>query len=93
MKQALSFLIVYALLLNLTGFALMGFDKALARSGARRIRERTLFICAFLGGALGGLLGMYAFRHKTQKNAFRFGMPVLAVFEIAVYAAAVLLLK
>ena len=88
MRALLPCLGVYLAAMNLAGFALMGADKRLARKNARRIRERTLFFCAFLGGALGSLLGMYAFRHKTRKNAFRFGMPAILVLHVAVCALA-----
>ncbi|MEG0597367.1 MAG: DUF1294 domain-containing protein [Oscillospiraceae bacterium] len=32
---------------------------------------------ALLGGSLGGLLGMYLFRHKTNHPPFRYGLPAL----------------
>ncbi|HWS29271.1 MAG TPA: DUF1294 domain-containing protein [Clostridia bacterium] len=80
-------LAVYLVAVNLLGFALMGFDKCFAQKSERRIRERTLFLCAAFGGALGSLLGMYAFRHKTRKNAFRFGMPAILLLHIAIAAA------
>ena len=46
------------LIMSLILFIMMGIDKAGAKAGGRRIRERTLFILAALGGALGGVLGM-----------------------------------
>ena len=87
MKELFPWFAVYALAVNLVGFVLMGLDKSFARNNARRIRERTLFLCAFLGGAPGSLFGMYAFRHKTQKAAFRLGMPALVVLNLALFAA------
>jgi uncharacterized membrane protein YsdA (DUF1294 family) len=68
---------------NLFALALYGVDKGLARAGARRISERTLLGAAALGGAAGAWLGMLAFRHKTQKARFRFGVPLLALGEAA----------
>ncbi|MCE5234492.1 MAG: DUF1294 domain-containing protein [Clostridiaceae bacterium] len=88
MKGLLPALGLYALVMNLFGFALMGFDKSRAQKNARRLRERALFLCAFLGGALGSLLGMYAFRHKTRKSAFRFGMPAIFILQLAALVAA-----
>ena len=87
MKELFPWLAAYALAANLTGFVLMGLDKSFARNNARRIRERTLFLCALLGGAFGSLIGMYAFHHKTKKTAFRFGIPALLILNLALFAA------
>ncbi|MBR5292225.1 MAG: DUF1294 domain-containing protein [Clostridia bacterium] len=64
-------------------FAMMGIDKALAKRGAWRVPERTLFLLALLGGALGGIIGMYFFRHKTRHASFKAGLPVLLIINIA----------
>ena len=41
-------------------------DKVRAKKSKRRIRESTLLICGIAGGALGALLAMKLFRHKTR---------------------------
>lgn len=68
--------------INLVAFVLMGYDKHQARRGGGRIPERTLFLLAFFGGALGILLGMKAFRHKTQHKRFVYGVPALLAWNI-----------
>lgn len=74
----------YLALVNLWSFALMGVDKRKAKKkGARRVRERTLFLSALLGGGLGACLGMWAFRHKTKHWYFVVGMPLIAIGEAA----------
>ncbi len=62
--------------------AAMGIDKYFARIGARRIPEKRLFLMAVLGGAAGGLLGMYAFRHKTRHITFVAGFWTLAALQM-----------
>ena len=74
---------LYLALMNLAAFAAMGADKGRARRGRWRISERALFLPALLGGALGGVLGMRAFRHKTRRWYFRFGFPALLVLQLA----------
>lgn len=75
-------LIVYLALINIWAFALMGSDKRRAKQkGARRIRERTLFLSALLGGGLGAFLGMWVFRHKTKHWYFVVGIPLIALGE------------
>ena len=55
-------LIGYLVIINLIGFAVMGIDKKRAIRGAWRISEASLFLTAFLGGALGCTLGMRHFQ-------------------------------
>lgn len=74
---------VYLLAVNLAAFVLMGADKRKARRGAWRISERTLFLPALLGGALGGVLGMRTFHHKTRHWYFRWGFPLLLALQLA----------
>ena len=73
----------YLVIANLWAFGLMWFDKRRARRGGRRIRERTLFLSALLGGSLGAVLGMRAFRHKTQHWYFVWGMPLILLAQAA----------
>ena len=56
---------------NLISFCAMGWDKGQARRRGRRVPERTLLLLDFLGGSLGGILGMLLFRHKTLHLKFR----------------------
>lgn len=66
---------------NLVEFALMGWDKRRARRGEWRVRERTFFLLALLGGALGGIVGMQVFRHKTKHWYFRYGLPAILILQ------------
>ena len=52
--------------MSLLSFILYGQDKLRARKNRWRIRESVLLGTAFLGGAVGALLGMELFRHKTK---------------------------
>lgn len=76
----------YLLLMNLIAFCLMGWDKRLARRGAWRVPERTLFFAAAIGGAPGGLLAMWMFRHKTRHWYFVLGFSLLAAAQAALSA-------
>lgn len=70
------------LLMGVFTFSLMGLDKRRAVQNKWRIRERTLFICAILLGALGGTAGMFLFHHKTRHLSFRLAFPALAVVQL-----------
>lgn len=73
---------VYLIVINIIGFAVMGIDKKRAIRGAWRISEASLFLTAFLGGALGCTLGMRHFRHKTKHWYFKYGMPAIFIAEL-----------
>ena len=78
-------LIGYLAIMNSIGFTVMGIDKKRAIRGAWRISEASLFLTAFLGGALGCTLGMRHFRHKTRHWYFKYGMP--AIFAAQAFLA------
>ncbi len=75
-------LITYVVLINLTGFCLMGIDKRKAVKGAFRIPEATLFLVALIGGSIGSIAGMYTFRHKTRHFTFVYGMPAILILQV-----------
>jgi uncharacterized membrane protein YsdA (DUF1294 family) len=64
---------------NLAGFIIVILDKQRARRNKWRIRERTFFLWALAFGAVGILLGMYVFHHKTRHWSFVIGMPLLCL--------------
>lgn len=78
-----SFLCIYLLIINLTGFILMGMDKRRAKKDKWRIPEKTLFLTAILGGSIGSIAGMHILRHKTKHTTFVIGMPCILVIQIA----------
>lgn len=49
----------------------MGIDKFKAKKHRRRIPEKHLLFYGIAGGAMGALLGMEYFRHKTKHGYFR----------------------
>lgn len=76
--------IIYLLIINLIGILIMYIDKRKAKYGKWRIPEKTLLIIALLGGSVGTIIGMYAFRHKTQKLKFVLGFPTILIAEIVI---------
>ena len=77
---------LYLLGINVLAFALMGADKRRARRKEWRISEKALFLSALLGGSVGAILGMRAFHHKTRHWYFKFGMPVILIAQLALFA-------
>ena len=75
-------IIIYVIIINLFTFFVMWLDKRKAKKGKWRIPENTLLILVLLGGGIGGIAGMYTFRHKTQKMKFVIGFPVILICQI-----------
>ena len=88
----LKILTVYLCIINLISFCQMGADKARAKKGMRRIREKVLFGTAAIGGSVGAVVGMSLFRHKTKHTSFVIGMPAILIAHIAIAAAVIILL-
>lgn len=84
--DVITLLLEYLIIVNLIGFALMGIDKYKAKKRAFRIPEATLFIVAVIGGSIGSIIGMYAFRHKTRHWYFVYGMPAILIIQILLIA-------
>ena len=61
-----------------------GVDKLNAMNGRSRIAIVTLLILAGVGGSIGGLIAMYLFRHKTNKDYFTVGIPLILLMQITV---------
>lgn len=78
----LNLIILFLIGVNAMAFILMGIDKQKAIKHKYRIPERTFWGLAILGGAVGALLGMKRFRHKTKHRLFILGMPTLIVIHI-----------
>lgn len=78
----MKYFLLYLLLINAVGFALMLIDKWKAKHNRWRIKEATLMTVAALGGSIGSLLGMYTVRHKTKHIKFTVGIPLILVAQI-----------
>lgn len=76
---------IYLILINAIAYLLMTADKARARRGGRRIRERTLLLAAAAGGSPGAWIAMRTRRHKTKHAAFAVGIPLLCLVHAALF--------
>lgn len=74
----------YLLIINVITFITYGIDKYKAIKEKERIKIVTLLVLAFIGGTVGGLLAMYLFRHKTKKDYFVIGLPLILVMQFVV---------
>jgi uncharacterized membrane protein YsdA (DUF1294 family) len=78
-------IIGYLTLINAITCIAFAVDKNLARRGHRRIPEANLLLLAIAGGSIGGILGMYLFRHKTRHVKFKWGLPLILLLQVGLF--------
>ncbi len=72
--------------INPATFLIYGFDKRRAQTGGRRVPEAMLLGLALIGGTIGAIAAMKAFRHKTRKLAFLLPFGVVVLIQAAALA-------
>lgn len=78
---------LYLALIWLLAVILTLLDKHRAKKGGRRVRERTLLLIGFLGGAFPMLCTMRAVRHKTLHKKFMICLPVFVGLHCILWMA------
>lgn len=90
----MNFILYYLVFINLFSFFIYGIDKSRAKKNEIRISENRLFFYSLLGGALGCLLGMFFYHHKTRKIKFYlFNIFMLIFWILLIQEVEVLLWK
>ena len=85
--------LIYLIVINLFTLFLFGLDKRRAKFREKRIRERTLMLCAVVGGSVGALFGMAIYHHKTRHKKFKVGIPIILIVQIVLFFLVLFLLK
>lgn len=78
-------IVVWFVFINAVAYIVMSDDKRRARQRKERTPEKSLFLLAAIGGALGILLAMNFKRHKTKHASFRIGIPLLLLLNAVLY--------
>lgn len=86
-----NYVVNYYLIINAFTLLISGIDKMKARHSKWRIKESTLHLLSFLGGAFGMVISMMLFRHKTQKAKFK--MIIALAFAMHVFILGLILYK
>ena len=77
-------LLIYFGIINFVAFVMFAIDKVNAAEYRSRIRIVTLLGVAFIGGSVGGLMAMYLLHHKTKKDYFTVGIPLIMIMQVVV---------
>ena len=70
------------LIMSIVTFIAFAIDYLNAVKNCSRIRIVTLLALSFIGSSIGGLAAMYLFKHKTQKDYFTVGHPMILITQI-----------
>lgn len=71
-------------MINFITFAAFAVDKVNTAENRSRIKIITLSGLAYIGGSIGGLHAMYLLRHKTRKDYFTVGNPLIMIMQVVV---------
>lgn len=77
-------LIYYFIAINVVTFFIYAIDKWAAIEHRSRIKIVTLLLFTAAGGSIGALVAMYTLRHKTQKDYFTVGVPLILIAQMVV---------
>lgn len=77
------YFLVYLAIVSFVSIILTVTDKLRAKKRKYRVPEAVMFLFAMLGGSAVMYLTMCLIRHKTQKNGFVFGIPLIFFIQCA----------
>lgn len=80
----MNIIVIWYIFCNVLLYVLMSIDKKRAEQNNWRIPEKVLFLWAFLGGGIGGILAMKQKRHKTKHLSFCIGFPCAVLLHIGI---------
>ena len=82
----ISVYLIFAAIVSVIAIIVFALDKISSKEGRKRVPESVLLSLISFGGAAGGVIGMYVFRHKTvfrDKFQFGIGLWVSLILQIA----------
>lgn len=82
MDFILYFLLFYLVVINLISIIVTISDKNRSKKNKWRVKEKTLFTLAILGGSVSMYITMRIIRHKTKHLSFMLGIPAIIVLQL-----------
>ncbi|WP_090679138.1 DUF1294 domain-containing protein [Myroides guanonis] len=80
----MKFLFAYLIIINYISFSMFAYDKEQAKKQGRRVAEKNLLTLCFIGGSLGGWIGMNKLRHKSSKSSFKLKLLGITLFQLLI---------
>lgn len=85
-------LVIAEMVMSIITLLAYKIDKQKAKSGKWRTKEKTLLILPWLMGGIGGLIGIYGVRHKTNHWYFPLNNVLAIIVQFAVFASIFILM-
>ena len=82
MKFIFYLLFFYLIVINLISIIVTISDKSRSKRNKWRVKEKTLFTIALLGGSVSMYITMRIIRHKTKHLSFMIGIPAIIVLQL-----------
>jgi len=82
----LQLVVAWLAVINVVTAVAYAYDKLAAPRGARRVRERTLWILCLAGGVGGAWLVFFLMRHKTRHRSFWIVQSIATVLWVGILA-------
>ncbi len=83
MSNLVFLILVILAIINIASFVIVGLDKRKSVKGDNdRYPEVSFFLMATIFGSLGIFLGLFTFRHKTQKIYFPLGIGFILIQQL-----------
>lgn len=64
---------------------MFAFDKEQAIKKGRRVAEKNLLTLCFIGGSIGGWIGVNKLKHKSAKATFKLKLLGITVFQLLIF--------
>ena len=75
-------LLGYLLVLSLVAGIVTMYDKGAAKANKRRVPENSLLLISLLGGSIAMYIVMKMIDHKTNKEKFMRGIPLIIALQV-----------
>ena len=85
MNVWIEIVLIYLLAINVITFMAYWMDKRRAKKNKWRIPEKNLMFLAVIGGTIGALAGIFGLRHKSKHMKFVVGVPIILLFQLAIF--------